>query len=329
MAVNMNSPIQKSISQQRHALGKLIRPLLGRIAEACSGVWPDRQQLNEMLGQHVPDLPYCAYIYALDTDAIQISDNINSSGHYPEHFGRDRSSRPYLNSVYPAVDYYLSEAYISLLSGRPSITAIQLVKRSGRVIGLLGADFDLRDLPLTQQLYDEPDQWRQMKGDPSIRGLLFQQTRVKSVLDSHIDEVFSITEELMAQRGVFHSKLHFSSSRATLWLVDDPYRYRIVEVEDLIDPDICFAYPVRPYPASAVLPQGKIHDVLEGFKKLRLSDETVYLRSGSINIFNGLIGLNFSCDGSHYIPWSDFLNPENAFWSGSIASTSRPASDLE
>jgi hypothetical protein len=323
----MNSPIQRSISKQRHALGTLIRPILGRIAGACSAVWPDREALDEVLAAHVAELPYCAYIYALGTDAIQLSDNINGGGRLPEHFGRDRSSRPYLNSVYPAVDYNLSEAYISLLSGRPSITAIQLVRRDGRVIGLLGADFDLRDLPLTQQLYEEPDQWRQMKGDPSIRGLLFQQTRVKSVLDSHIDEVMSIMEELIAQRGVFHGKLHFSSSRATLWLVDDPYRYRILEVEDLIDPDICLAYPVRPYSSSAVLPQDRIKPILEGFKKLRLADETVYLRSGSINIFNGLVGLNFSCDGSHYIPWSEFLNPGSAFWSGDIGSTNRPAVD--
>lgn len=323
----MNSPIQKSISKQRHALGKLIRPILGRIAEACSSIWPNREALDQVLATHVAELPYCAYIYALGTDAIQISDNINGSGRFPEHFGRDRSSRPYLNSVYPAVDYHLSEAYISLLSGRPSITAIQLVRKEGRVIGLLGADFDLRDLPLTQQLYDEPDQWRQMKGDPSIRGLLFQQTRVKSVLDSHIDEVMSIMEELIVQRGVFHGKLHFSSSRATLWLMDDPYRYRMLEVEELIDPDICLAYPLHPYPSNAVLPQDKIKSVLEGFKKLRLADETVYLRSGSINIFNGLVGLNFSCDGSHYIPWSDFLNPRNAFWSGEFGSTNRPAED--
>jgi hypothetical protein len=323
----LNSTIQKSIRKQRHTLGKLIRPILGKIAAACAEAWPDRYALNDVLKKHVPELPYCAYIYALGTDAIQVSDNVNSNGSYPEHYGRNRSERPYLNSIYPAVDYHLSEAYISLLSARPSITAIQLVKRDGKVIGLIGADFDLRDLPLTQQLYDEPDQWRQMKGDPSIRGLLFQQTRVKSVLDSHIDEVMSICEELMAHRGVFHGKLHFSSSRATLWVMDDPYRYRILEVEDLIDPDICLAYPVRPYPENAHLPQSAIKKILEGFKKLRLADETIYLRSGSINIFNGLVGLNFSCDGSHYIPWDDFLDSSNAFWSGAIASTTRPVEE--
>jgi hypothetical protein len=30
-------------------------------------------------------------------------------------------------------------------------------------------------------------------------------------------------------------------------------------------------------------------------------DETIDLRSGSLNIHNGIVGLNFSCDGSRYM----------------------------
>jgi hypothetical protein len=325
----MTSTLQNSILRQRQALSEMIAPIIGAIAEACSRSWPDRYELNQTLTDHVGQLPYCSYIYVLGTDAIQISDNINAMGTFPEHFGRDRSQRPYLKDIYPAVDYWLSEAYISLLSGRPSITVIQLIRKEGQVVGLLGADFDLRNLPLTQELYEEPEQWRQIKGDPAIRGFLFQQSRVNSILDTHVDEVLSILTELLTQRGVFHGKLLFSSSRASLWLVDDPYRYRILEVESLIDPDICFAYPLRPYPSAAVVPQEKIQEILEGFKRLRFADETIYLRAGSINIFNGLVGLNFSCDGSHYLQWDDFLDPNNAFWAGDIASTSRPADQRE
>ncbi|MCG8426460.1 MAG: PDC sensor domain-containing protein [Chromatiales bacterium] len=320
-----NDPISASIAQQRQALADMIAPQLAAIADACGKVWPNREALNQVLADMVEQLPYCSFLYCMERDGIQISDNINRNGYYPEHFGRDRSQRPYLKTVYPAVDYWLSDAYISLLSVRPSITAIQLIKVDGQVIGLLGADFDLRNLPLTQQLYDEPGQWRQIKGDPSIREFLFQQTRSKSVLDEHINEVMAIILELFTQRGVFHGKLLFSSSRASLWLVDDPYRYRILEMESLIDPDICFAYPLRPYPDSAVIPVDKVESILDGFKQLRYADETVYLRSGSVNIFNGLIGLNFSCDGSHYLPWEDFLDPDNAFWAGEIQSTTRPA----
>jgi len=44
-------------------------------------------------------------------------------------------------------------------------------------------------------------------------------------------------------------------------------------------------------------------------------NDMLYLRSGAMNIFNGIISLNFSCDGSHYIPYNEFLNKEHAFWS--------------
>jgi hypothetical protein len=45
-------------------------------------------------------------------------------------------------------------------------------------------------------------------------------------------------------------------------------------------------------------------------------DEHIYLRSGSLNIYNGIVGLNFSCDGSHYMPWDDFLHKNLGFWLG-------------
>ncbi|MCK7471133.1 MAG: hypothetical protein MZU95_10405 [Desulfomicrobium escambiense] len=35
--------------------------------------------------------------------------------------------------------------------------------------------------------------------------------------------------------------------------------------------------------------------VLVQFKALRFADETIYLRSGSINVMNGMVGLTFSC----------------------------------
>ena len=47
---------------------------------------------------------------------------------------------------------------------------------------------------------------------------------------------------------------------------------------------------------------------------VRLADEVIYLRSGSLNIFNGMVSLNFSCDGSHYLPYRDFLDRESPFW---------------
>jgi hypothetical protein len=49
-------------------------------------------------------------------------------------------------------------------------------------------------------------------------------------------------------------------------------------------------------------------------QSLRLSDPTFYLRTASINIFNGMVSLTFSCDGSHYMPYSEFLLKDTSFW---------------
>lgn len=47
-------------------------------------------------------------------------------------------------------------------------------------------------------------------------------------------------------------------------------------------------------------------DSLKCLRELRFMDETIYLRTGMLNIFNGMIGLTFSCDGSQYMPWQEF-----------------------
>ena len=47
-------------------------------------------------------------------------------------------------------------------------------------------------------------------------------------------------------------------------------------------------------------------------------DENIYLRQASINVFNGLVSLTFSCDGSHYMPHSQFLGADTAFWFGGV-----------
>ncbi len=225
-----------------------------------------------------------------------------------------------MREVVPSENFLLSEAYISLRAKRPSLTAIQIVRSStGTVLGFVAADFELRDLPLTGELYEEPRYWLQIKGDPSIRGTVFHQTRTESRLDRNIDTVLGVLEELMLDHGVYHVMLHFSSSRAVVWLHDDPYRYRLLDIEALINPDVCLAYPHRPYPNDATTPADKIRSIFEAFRQLRFMDDMLYLRTGTLNIFNGVVGLTFSCDGSHYIPYDEFLNEEHAFWMSGLS----------
>ena len=309
--------LQNTIEDVRRRLQQELQAPLDRIARRLPEVWSHREALSRVLQESIHELPQCTFVYALNTGGIQISDNVSHACLLPEHFGRDRSQRPYLKEVVPADGFLLSEAYISLLGRRPSLTALQLVRDAdGVVLGFLGADFDLRNLPTTGSLYEEPTEWRQIKGDPSIRGTVFLQTRAESLMDRDMDGVLSVLEELFTERGVFQCVLHFSSSRATVWTLEDPYRYRILTHEALSDPDTCLAFPSVAYPANALLPAEAVPRILENLKHLRFADETVYLRSSSINIFNGMISLTFSCDGSHYMTWKDFLDRSVGFWLG-------------
>ena len=313
----MGQALREAVARQRILLRGLLSAPMERLAKQCSDAWPDKDTLENCLSEGLGSLPSCKYLFVLDAAVQQVTDNISSTGSLAEYFGRDRSERPYLQDALAGDRFSLSDAYISRNARRPSMTAVQhIVDEQGKLLGYLGADFDLRELPMTRELYKQPEQWVQMKGDPAIRGGLFNQQRVDSPMDRQIDEVLDLLINLIEEHGVFHGKLHFSSSRATLWFIDDPLRYRILDIEDLSDPGIALTYPNRPYPEDADIPLDKVREVFETFRALRFMDETIYLRAGSLNIYNGMVGLNFSCDGSHYMPWDQLLEKSLKFWLG-------------
>jgi len=305
-----------SIYLQREQLARILHQPLADLAGRCASAWGDRRGLNEVLAAGFPGIPHCTFLYCLGTDGVQVSDNLGAKGIVPGYYGRDRTARPYMREPVPPWGFLLSDAYISLRQRRPSLTALQLVWRDGQPVGYLGADFDLRDLPVTAELYEEPESWRQVKGDPAIRGTLFQQCRIESPLDHHLDQALSILEELLTQRGVFQCQIHFSSSQCLIWTLGDPYRYRILDDEALSDPDICLVYPALPYPRDAAIPPQSVGAILRRLRALRFADENIYLRQSSINLFNGMVSLTFSCDGSHYMPHDQFLKAGTAFWFG-------------
>jgi hypothetical protein len=320
----MNESWKDSIYRQREELARMLREPMDQVAAQCIALWGNRDGLEQTLTNGFDTIPYCAHLYVLDTDGIQLTESINRSGLSAGHYRRDRSQRPYMKEVVPAWGFLLSDAYISLYGHRPSLTALQVIRHGKTVLGYLGADFDLRDLPVTAELYQEPETWRQVKGDPAIRSLLFQQTRIESPMDRNLEQTFSILEELLTQRGVFQCQIQFASSQAMIWTTDDPFRYRILDHEAMTDPDICLVYPLQHYPMGARIPQSSIAQILDNFGTLRLADENIYLRQASINLLNGMISLTFSCDGSHYMPYDEFLHKNTTFWFGAI----RPESSM-
>lgn len=306
------------VHRKRTELAMRLHLSFAHLAADSRVVWPDRMKLNELLTARLPNIPYVTHLYALDADGRQISDSIAATGIVPGYYGFDRHQRPYLREPMPPWGFLLSDAYVSL-AGLPSLTALHVVRGDDALLGYLGGDIDLRelrDLPAEPMAHDEPRTWRQIKGDPSIRGTVFLQQRNESPLDRHLNQALAILEALITERGLFQVVIHFSSSRATAWFLDDPYRYRILDHEALADPDVCLLYPHQDWPADAEMEPQAVPALLAAMRELRLADATIYLRSASLNIFNGMVSLTFSCDGTHYLPWREFIDRRSAFWSG-------------
>jgi hypothetical protein len=307
----------EAIARQREMLTDLLTVPMFKMARRLGALIELRNALEFLLIDEIEQLPYCSLLYVLDAGGHQVTASVSRHGVDRSQYGRDRSGSHYLQDIIGVSDFRLSRACAGRNGRRPSITAIQVIRdRSMQRVGFLGADFDLRELPHTGASYRDIGQWRPLKGDPAVHTGLFRQQRVESVTDLHIDTVLAQLGELITARGVFHGKLHFSSNRAAIWLTDDPYHYRLLGLEELTSPDLCLAWAPRAYPELAVVPEHAVMPVLERFRQLRCRDENVYLRSGSLNIFNGTVGLNFSCDGSHYMNFREFLDKDMRFWTG-------------
>ena len=316
---------QETILKIKDALADSISAPLAQLAIDCAEVWPNADALDRILGGSVASIPACHLLYAWNVDNIEISSLVTATEVDTSWRGRDLSDRPYLKNHLPYKGIMISSVYLSEASHGQCITALQAVRHEGQLIGFIAADFAVTDLLRDLELTTPAQQWQQFRGDPAVRGTVFMQTRVQSLLDDHIDEVMDLIENLMCNHGVFHSKIHFSSGRCSIWLYDDPYNYRILGVEEIINPDICLAYPLHPFPKEAKTTCRQVREVLKEFKALRFADETIYLRSSSINIINGMLGLTFSCDGSHYMPVDEFLEKDLSFWLGSLGSGTESA----
>ncbi len=306
--------LKQAIIYKKAALTERVEAPMAALAESCAQVWDDSDPLDARLKAGFNQIPHCHLLYALNTEGIQVSSNVSAEGVEPECRGQPLSERPFHTGSLPFRGLTLSSVYVSRYSHKHCITAIHAVTRDEALVGFVAADFNIEDVPLPDMEVGSDMAWTQYKGDPVIRGHVFEQERMTSLLDSRIEAVIDTIDTLMRQHGVYHFILHFSSSRAIFWVYDDPYRYRFHGVEEILDPEIWLAYPPQGYPTEARVAPDRIRTVLEQFRTLREGDENIYLRSGSLNVMNGVIGLTFSCDGSHYLTVDEFLSRKHPFW---------------
>ena len=153
----MKRLLHDRIREQHRLLGRLLSVSMYNSARRLGPHLCNRHALEMLLLDEIDAMRFCKFLYVLDLQGRQISSNATRRGLDPTRFGRDRSQREYLQGLSDRINFRLSSPYISANCTRPSITAIQVIRdRSGARRGILGADYDLHELPHSEDLYREP-----------------------------------------------------------------------------------------------------------------------------------------------------------------------------
>lgn len=295
---------KRVIGEQRKMLMGLLEPIMLRLAKQCASAWFTVECLDEVLHAYFPSIPHCHLVYAIDKFGKQLSANVGSAGIESHYRHQDLSRRPYSVSLYPKRHFMLSSVYISQTTGQPCISAVQPVINEQQFLGFVVADFDIRHLPFASNTPTEPQK---------TLTLDFPQ-RIISVADLHLDKTAKTVGRLMSEHGVFHCTIHYTSAQILLWQIGEPFQYRLYTVEQMLEPTIYHAYPRMTFSEKASVSTRQIKQILERFNTLRLAGNAVYLRHGSLNIMNGLVGLSFSREGSQYLTAELFLDQDLSFW---------------
>lgn len=299
-----------TVSQKKKLLASLLKSPLVHMATQARASWDNIDGLTQTLQSGLCKLPHCQLLYAIDTAGRQLSPNITRQGTDNTWRGQDLSTRPYLQGALPYQGMTLSAAYLSQRSMQPCITALQAVRRDNQLLGFIAADFHIKDVPSMGGT--ALHRMQQLRSDPPA--VIRNGDLRNSQVDSNMDYLIYVLSTLMQEHGIFHCVLHFASACASLWSVDDPMNYQVHLVEELLNPELFSRYPKRSYDRHTLIELDKIPLVFAQLKALRQTDDTIYLRSGSVNIMNGRIGLTFSCDGSYYMSMDEFLNHELTHW---------------
>jgi hypothetical protein len=180
-----------------------------------------------------------------------------------------------------------------------------------------------------------------IRGDPSMRETTFQRKRYKSNVDEHIDELIPAFEELLLRRSTYKLFVGFNNGEIRTTSVFDPLREEIHSAEKLCDR----AYVLRQFPEIGYsdkiqlmrnlyaalhtdpiyrtipvawqnimqkrsqnwkpIPEGEISDILVSLPVLRMMQD-YYLRNVTISIVQGIVRMQFNCDGTQLVPYGQF-----------------------
>ena len=98
----MPNSLKESVQHQRMVLKDLLEGPLHQVAELSAEVWGDPQRLDQVLDSGFQTVPHCTFLYAVSTDAVQVSATVTAEQVLTEDRGRNRAGRPYMREAVPA-----------------------------------------------------------------------------------------------------------------------------------------------------------------------------------------------------------------------------------
>ncbi len=310
--------IKPTIGEQRKVLITLIEPPMLNLSKQCTTLWSDLEALDQLLSKHFASIPYCQLLYIIDKFGKQITSNISACIIDSQYREQDLSRRPYSVSLYPKRHFILSSVYISQTNRRPCMSAVHpIISNEQQFLGFLVADFDISYLPLSTTSDNKASAFW-LQSSCLLQRYPLQQ-RIKK-FNQPISAIQTSLYQLISEYGLFQYTLHYSTEQITLSRVDDPCRYHVYTVEQLLSDNIFMNFSRHSYPVDAEISLQQVQQVLERVNDLRLVDGDFYLRANSLNIMNGIVELDFSYDGyQQYLPVEKFLNEDWSSWFGQIA----------
>lgn len=305
---------KETVSSKKKFLSSLIKAPMTQIEHQSALLWSDCAELTEYLADSLCRLPHCQLLYAINPNGTQYTGNITRYGIDESWQNQDLSERPYMSANLPYRGLILSAAYLSQRSMQPCMTVVQAINIRGQLLGFIAADFHLKDLPIMntstlQRMHSQNSRHHPVSGVDTKHG-----RAANSAADTNIDYLIYALSTMMQEHGIFHSQIHFNSDCCHLWSENDSHQYHLHSISQIMSSELLSKYPARDYHSRNCVALEKIPLVFAQFKAIRQADDRIYLRSGSLNLVNGLVGLSFSCDGSHYLPVDDFLNHDLGYW---------------
>lgn len=302
-----------NVSQKKKLLSGSIKAPMAALSQQAAALWGDTDQLNQCLQNAFCKLPSCHLLYAITPAGEQCSANVTRGALDTVWIKQALDKRPYFKGHLPYEGMSISAAYMSQRTMKPCLTALQAVRDGEQLLGFIAADIHLNDLPTLGKAMALQLPWQQPKGS-TMPG----QKRL-GAMDKHLDYLVYLLSTLMQEHGVFQIDMHFNYDRCLLWSLDDPCRYKIHDVATLLQAELLERYPAHPFTDQALIAEDAVPLVFGQFKALREIDDVIHLHTVSLNLVNGMVGLGFSSDMSHYLPVGEFMDTSLDYWYGEYA----------